>query len=57
MIKGNTVHDTIEIVKRDTIVKVVGLVSKEPTPKASTFGLMTIVMFLFFLVLLQLREL
>ena len=37
MIRENTIHDTITIVKRDTIIKVVELVSKEPAPKASTF--------------------
>lgn len=37
MIKGNPVHDTIVIVKRDTIVKVVELVSKVPETKPSAF--------------------
>jgi len=33
MIKGNPIHDTIVIVKKDTIIKVVELVSKAPEPK------------------------
>ncbi|MEN2402281.1 hypothetical protein GKZ90_0021005 [Flavobacterium sp. MC2016-06] len=37
MIKGNPVHDTIVIVKKDTIVKVVELVSKVPETKPSAF--------------------
>ncbi|EJG03400.1 hypothetical protein [Flavobacterium sp. F52] len=37
MIKGNPIHDTIVIVKRDTIVKIVELVNKTPEQKKSDF--------------------